>query len=142
MQITQITIATPEALAAVNALLPHLSAKAQPITIERLSQIVGSADTFLFLATDDNGTAGMFTLSLTQLPTGPRLWLDDLVLSLDRQGKGMGRQLTETAIAEARRINPAATLMLTSKPARTAANSLYSTLFQHKDTNVYQLPLS
>jgi GNAT superfamily N-acetyltransferase len=142
MQITQITAATPEALAAVNALLPHLSERAQPITIERLSQITGSAGTYLFLATDEHDIVGMFTLNLTLLPTGPRMWLDDLVLSPDHRGKGLGRQLTEVAIAEARRISPTATLMLTSKPARIAANSIYATLFQHKDTNVYQLPLS
>ena len=141
MHITQITAATPETLAAINALLPHLSERAKPITIDRLEQIVRSNSTYLFLATDDRNTAGMFTLNLTQLPTGPRLWLDDLVLSPDLRGKGLGRQLTEAAIAEARRISPTATLMLTSKPARIAANSIYVTLFQHKNTNVYQLPL-
>ncbi|MBO4729989.1 MAG: GNAT family N-acetyltransferase, partial [Bacteroidaceae bacterium] len=99
MQTTQITIATPEALAAVNALLPHLSERAQPITIDRLEQIVHSDNTYLFLATDEHDIVGMFTLNLTLLPTGPRMWLDDLVLSPDHRGKGLGRQLTEVAIA-------------------------------------------
>ena len=141
MQINQITAATPEALAAVNALLPHLSERAKPITLDRLEQIVSSDNTFLFLATDEFGIMGMFTLNLTQLPTGERLWLDDLVLSPEHRGKGLGQQLTEATIAEARRISSTATLMLTSKPARIAANTIYTTLFKHKETNVYQLPL-
>lgn len=140
MQITRITAATAEALAAVNALLPHLSERAQPVTPEGLERIVRSDNTYLFLATDTRGTAGMFTLSLIPLPTGPRLWLDDLVLSPDRQGRGLGRQLTEAAIAEARRISPTGTLMLTSRPSRTAANRIYASLFQGKETNVYTLP--
>ena len=57
----------------------------------------------------------------------------------DARGEGIGEQLTEAAIAEARR-RGARTIDLTSRPSREAANALYQKMgFELRETNVYRL---
>ena len=56
------------------------------------------------------------------------------------RGRSLGRRLVEFAIERAQEMG--GTLMLTSKPARVAANALYrSAGFEIKETNVYKMNL-
>lgn len=150
MQITELTNANGEALNAINTLLLHLSAHASSLTMEQLETIAHCESTHLYLATEGEEIIGMFTLCTTLHPTGITIWLEDLVLSPDYHGHGLGRQLAEAAAKEAHALlKPQASkrslrphLMLTSRPERKAANRIYSALFGRKQTNVYQLPLS
>lgn len=139
MQITEQTTATTEALAAVNRLLPELSATAQPLTIEQLSQIVSDRHTHLYIIREGDEAIGMFTLCATLHPCGLTVWLEDVVIAHSHQGQGLGRQLVEAAISEAHHLYPTAKLMLTSRLSRHAANHIYSQLMETKQTNVYQL---
>ena len=139
MHITQLTNATTVALAAINDLLPDLSTSAPSLTMERLQAIVSNAHCRLFLAEECGRTIGMFTLCATHHPCGDTVWLEDIVVAHSHQGRGIGRKLVEAAIEEARLAYPTATLMLTSRPSRTAANHIYSQLMDKKKTNVYQL---
>lgn len=143
MKITRITTSTPALAQAICQLLGDLSSKPRQFGTSELDRIIATPTTHLYLAFDSTTLKpiGMYTLALCQLPTGTRLWLEDVVVSRAHQGQGLGRQLVEHAISQARQHWPGATMMLTSRPSRQAANSLYRTLFNNKETNVYQLEL-
>lgn len=143
MKISRITTSTPDLAQAICELLADLSSRPLQFGKADLDTIVSTPSTYLYLATDDaTGRAlGMYTLAVCQLPTGTRVWLEDVVVSHTSQGQGLGRQLVEHSISQARMHWPGATMMLTSRPSRKAANSLYRTLFNNKETNVYQIEL-
>lgn len=92
-------------------------------------------------ADDTPQAVGMYTLAVTELPTGTRVWLEDVVVGHESQGTGLGKVLVNHAIEQARKLYPSAVMMLTSRPTRLAANHIYATLFQKKETNVYKLDL-
>ena len=130
---------TAALLAAVNRLLPQLSAKARPLDGAALAALLGREGTHLYIVADEQGILqGMATLCLCSSPTGTKAWLEDVVVDASCRGRGYGRALVETAIKEAARLRAAA-LCLTSRPARRAANALYVSMgFERRDTNVYQ----
>lgn len=139
MNINQILNANSQALYAVNLLLPQLTGEREPISIERLSSILKYHNTRLYVGYEFGQPAGMYALATTSVPSGDKVWLEDVVVLPRYRGKGFGRQLVEHAINEVKRLYPDAKMMLTSRPTRVEANYLYSTLFKKRDTNVYTL---
>ena len=135
IQITEITSATPDALAAVNRLLPQLSSHAKELTLTELQAIVTRSH--LFLLTAEDSIAGMLTLASYPCPTGQKWWIEDVVVDTACRGRRLGHRLMEHAIDYAK-AHGGGTLMLTSRPSRTEANTLYRNMgFQPKETNVY-----
>jgi len=141
--VDEITVVTPDVLEALRALLPELSSSAPPLTGEALEDIVNSPATVLFVARDaDDGTIlGSLTLVVFSAPTGPRAWIEDVVVATASRGRGVGAAL----VHEANRRAGAAgsrTVDLTSRPSREAANRLYLRLgFVRRETNVYRKTL-
>ncbi len=123
----------------VNRLLCQLVSNFHPITENELSEIINSDSSSLYLMSLNNEIVGMFTLGNYISPTGRKFWLEDVVVDNQYRGLSLGRMLVD----EAKRIVSASgksTLMLTSKPARIAANRLYiSSGFFRKETNVYKM---
>lgn len=123
----------------VNRLLCQLVSNFHPITENELSEIINSDSSSLYLMFLNNEIVGMFTLGNYISPTGRKFWLEDVVVDNQYRGLSLGRMLVD----EAKRIVSASgksTLMLTSKPARIAANRLYiSSGFLRKETNVYKM---
>lgn len=164
MKIIPVKTATPAVANAIEILLGDLSSRGLSFGTDQLQEIINAPFTTLFLAIEPNDTptgenfsapgtnaqtdmsagaeiVGMFTLAACKLPTGTKVWLEDVVVAHSHQGKGLGRTLVEHAVAEARRLYPGATLMLTSRPSRLAANHIYAQTMQPKETNVYTLAL-
>lgn len=123
----------------VNRLLCQLVSNFHPITENELSEIINSDSSSLYLMFLNNEIVGMFTLGNYISPTGRKFWLEDVVVDNQYRGLSLGRMLVD----EAKKIVSASgksTLMLTSKPARIAANRLYiSSGFLRKETNVYKM---
>lgn len=95
---------------------------------------------FIQIKNQNEEIVGMATLSLCPLPTGTKAWIEDVVIDAPFRGKGLGRQLLEHLIAEARL--KAVSINLTSHPKRQAANHLYQSLgFEQRETNVYKMSL-
>jgi ribosomal protein S18 acetylase RimI-like enzyme len=136
------TEVTPELVAAFERLIPQLSSSNPPPSDERLTEIVESPATDLFVAVDDSGTIlGSLTLAMFPIPTGRRAWIEDVVVDEAARGRGVGEALNRAALAHAR-IAGAVTVDLTSRPSREAANRLYQKLgFQARETNVYRYTL-
>jgi ribosomal protein S18 acetylase RimI-like enzyme len=67
-----------------------------------------------------------------------RAWIEDVVVDAAARGQGLGEALVGDAVRRASR-EGARTLDLTSRPSRTAANSLYEKVgFVRRDSSVYR----
>lgn len=144
MQLNQATIthekvATPELIEALNQLLPQLSSSAKPLTECRLQELFSCPTTLLYTLRDEEGKiCAMTTLSIQELVTGTKAWVEDVVVDESARGRGYARQLLQHLAAEAQRIG-AKSLNLTSRPSRVAANKLYqSEGYEIRETNVYR----
>lgn len=120
----------------LESLMGQLSSNSH-LTPEILSQVI--RDAFLFVAKDDKAIVGCATLCPFVSPTGRKASIEDVVVSTEYRGQGIGRKLVEAAIEKAKEFSPV-TIQLTSRPSRVAANRLYQSMgFTQKDTNFYYL---
>src|SRR6187401_3126275 len=116
-----------ELLEAMAALVPQLSPRAAIPSASQLQTLLDSDSTTLLLARDlanGNRIVGMLTLAVFQIPTGARAWIEDVVVDKDSRGRGIGKQLTRSALELALN-KDVRTVDLTSRPARKDANALY-----------------
>jgi ribosomal protein S18 acetylase RimI-like enzyme len=137
-EVVECTEVTPDVVAAFERLIPQLSSSNPPPTREHLERIVESPATVLLVARHDGTIVGSLTLVLFRIPTATRAWIEDVVVDESARGKGVGEALNREAIARAIAAG-AATVDLTSRPSREAANRLYARIgFERRDTNVYR----
>ena len=141
IKIERITSADSSTAEAISLLLKQLSSQEFIFTERELAALVTDPSSSLFLLYTEDKIAGMLTLGTYLSPTGRKAWIEDVVVDSAYRGKGYGKMLVVHAIEYARTLLPC-TLMLTSNPARTAANELYrASGFEPKITNVYRMPL-
>lgn len=138
--IETVDVLTDEIVAAVEVLVPQLSSGPLPSRAD-LETIIRSDATTLFIARDrvSGGViTGMLTLVMFRIPTGLRAWIEDVVVDRRVHRRGVGRALSEAALARAKAAG-ARTIDLTSRPGRVPANNLYQGLgFELRGTNVYR----
>jgi ribosomal protein S18 acetylase RimI-like enzyme len=139
MEIKRIRRFSRRTFEAVAGLLPQLSPDAALLTREYFKDILKSDGTHLFLAElDDKQIAGMLTIGAYSTPTGIKVWIEDVVVNEPYRGKGIGKELMLFAISYSKSLR-AKDVRLTSRPARIAANELYSKLgFRRYETNFYK----
>jgi ribosomal protein S18 acetylase RimI-like enzyme len=137
--VEEVTTVTPDVVEALGALVPELSSSAPVVTAAAVSEIVRSPTTILLVARDDRGQiVGSLTLVVFTAPTGPRAWIEDVVVRSRVRGRGVGAALVQAALARAAAAG-SRTVDLTSRPSREAANRLYVRLgFVQRETNVYR----
>lgn len=133
---------TPQLLQSINGLLAQLSAHAQPLTMSQLEALSAerNVNTEVYLLFDNQERLlGTATLSFSNLLTGMKAWIEDVVVDESARGKGYARILLTHLLAQARQ-RGADSVNLTSRPSRQAANRLYRSMgFQQRETNVYKL---
>lgn len=122
------------------ALMNELSPRAR-MDAGQLRRVAQSSSSHLFAMMNTEGhVIGTASLCVCDSPTGRKVHVEDVVVSLSYRGQGFGRSLMEHLIGYARRELTPSDLYLTSKPSRVAANGLYRALgFQQKETNVYKM---
>ena len=142
MKVEIATTLTPAIVEAVEKLVPQLSRSNPPPTEAELGDVVASPATDLFIALADDGTiVGMSTLACFRIPTAMRAWIEDVVVDESARGTGVGKVLTQAMLDRAQD-RGCATVDLTSRPSREAANQLYRTMgFEPRETNVYRFYL-
>ena len=143
IHVTEIVDITEDVVAAFSRLIPQLSTTSPPPDADHLTAIAANPNTALFAARDsDTGRlVGTLTLAFFRIPTGLQARIEDVVVDKGARGTGVGRKLTDAAIHRARGAG-AKSIGLTSRPAREAANRLYTSMgFEHRETNVYRLKL-
>lgn len=128
-----------ELTAALKGLVPQLSRSNPPPSLEAVRAILGHQAITQFVARDDDGAiVGVSTLAVFPIPTAVRAWVEDVVVDQACSGRGIGAQLTEAMVARARQLG-CATVDLTSRPDREAANHLYARQgFVRRETNVWR----
>ena len=137
MNVERITTADDALVAALVRLVPQLSPRRRPPSLEELGELIAAPGTSLFVAREADDLLGMLTLVVYRVPTGLRGWIHDVVVDGDARGRGVGEALTRAALDEASEAG-VETVHLTSRPQREAANRLYRRLgFEELETNVY-----
>ena len=143
INISELTETSSSVLKSINELLPQLSSSAQVISMDRLSELVESDNTLIFIGTDESGQIlGILSLIVMKIPTGNKAWIEDVVVDQSARGKGMGKALMNHALEKAKEL-AVKSVDLTSRPSREKANMLYQSLwYQIRETNVYRHMIS
>ena len=143
INISELTETSSSVLQSINALMPQLSSSAKVISMDRLSELVESDNTIIFIGTDESGQIlGMLSLIVMKIPTGNKAWIEDVVVDQSARGKGMGKALMNHALEKAKEL-AVKSVDLTSRPSREKANMLYQSLgYQIRETNVYRHKIS
>ncbi len=137
MQIFQPAEITEEIVDAFKSLIPQLSPYAKIPTRKELEEILANEDTALFIA-KDKAIVGSLTLVFYRIPTGGKVWIEDVVVDTNARGRGLGKKLMQFAMDYATK-QGYTKIDLTSAPEREAANQLYQKLgFKRRETNVYR----
>ena len=97
--VEEVTEATPEVVAALRALVPELSSSAPELSDEAVAEIVSSPATVLLVARTGTTILGSLTLVVFTAPTGPRAWIEDVVVAGGARGRGIGAALVHEALA-------------------------------------------
>ena len=143
IHITEIVDITDEVVQAFARLIPQLSSSSPPPGVDELTEMAANPNTVIYGARDSETGAfvGTLTLAFFRIPTGLQARIEDVVVDESARGKGVGRSLTNAAIDRATAAGAKA-VGLTSRPARAAANALYTSMgFEQRETNVYRLKL-
>lgn len=129
----------PAYVGIINELLSQLTSSPVPFTDTDLQTMIVSGSSHLFLISYEDEIAGMLTVGFYKTPTGQKHWIEDVVVDQRFRGKALGYKLVEHAIRYVESLGNSI-LMLTSSPARVAANQLYRSVgFEPKETNVYKM---
>ena len=139
--VEQLTRVSEDALTQINTLVHQLSPRLPACSMELLSKIITNPNHELWVVKDADRIVGMATLAIVMLPEGERAQIEDVVVDEKYRGRGLGEKISSTLIEQARARN-IATITLSSRADRIAANKLYQKLgFEQKTTNVYVLKL-
>ena len=142
----RVELATPadvdELTEAFERLVPQLSKSNPPPSRDAVAEMLASPVTSQFVARDDDGRIfGVATLVVFRIPTAMRAWIEDVITDEAARGQGVGEALTRAMLARAEELG-CATVDLTSRPSREAANRLYQRVgFEQRETNVYRFEL-
>jgi ribosomal protein S18 acetylase RimI-like enzyme len=116
----------------VQALLKLLAADA----------VVSSEDAPTYVAESHGRLVGMVTLCVFRTLTGPKAYLDHLVVAPERRRRGIGKALVQHAIKQAAAAG-ASRIDLTANDEKAAGRALYRSLgFQRRDTGSFRLRLA
>jgi ribosomal protein S18 acetylase RimI-like enzyme len=141
VKIREVTEVTDDVVQAFDRLIPQLSSSNPPPTREFLASIADSEASYLLVAEEGDRILGSLTLVVFPIPTAIRAWIEDVVVDEAARGMGVGAALNNEALKRAAELG-AATVDLTSRPSREAANRLYQRLgFEPRETNVYRYKL-
>lgn len=143
MKIKRISRFSKRVFDAVLKLVPQLAPDAELPTEQYFKSLLKSGNIHFFVAELENKQiVGMLTIGTCDIPTGTKVWIEDVVVDASQRGKGFGEELILFAIEYSKTFG-ARTVSLTSRPSRVAANKLYQKMgFRQYETNVYKYQLA
>lgn len=127
-----------ETAAALGNLLPQVSGRAAPLTLDRVTTVLSSPGTSIVVAWLDGRIAGMALLCVCETLAGRFGLVEEVAVDEAARGRHVGIELMVTVLEHAELVG-LDFVELTSRPSREAANGLYLSLgFEPRDTNVYR----
>lgn len=139
--LTKETEFTEEILRGINELMEVLSPGIKKVDSMRFEELIKNPLFELYLLELEGRIAGMASLHYMETLAKKSVWVEDVVVHPDHQGKGLGKKIMKHVVDEAKK-KGVKHIDLTSNPKRTAANKLYQKLnFEPRDTNVYRLKI-
>ena len=102
MRIEAATEATQELLDALTSLLPQLNPNLKPLTMERLSTVIGDPATTLLVVSDDGRIVGAAAVLVYATPAFVKARIEDVVVDELSRGKGVGEALVRRCLEVAR----------------------------------------
>ena len=99
MRIYETKVITDDILKAFRKLMKQLSPNniTLPNKID-LEDIVNSNNTIIFIAEENDTVLGTLTLVFNKIPTGNKVWIEDVVVDKVARGRKIGERLTQHAI--------------------------------------------
>jgi ribosomal protein S18 acetylase RimI-like enzyme len=139
MPIERVDEVTPGHVAAINRLLPQLSADARQLSLAQLQEVVSAPGNTLLVARDAAGdVVGMLTLVVYPTPNKLLSLIEDVVVDKPARGNGIGEALVAEALRLAADLGASQTDLL-SHDRRAAAVRLYQRAgFERFETNVFR----
>ena len=139
MKIKKINRFSTRVFEAVLRLLPQLSSEADFPSKQYFKGILTSDNIHFFIAELDNKQiVGILTIGTYNIPSGTKVWIEDVVVDETERSKGIGKELMLFAISYSKSLG-AKSVTLTSRPSRVPANQLYLKMgFIKYETNVYR----
>lgn len=132
---------TEEILRGINELMEVLSPGIKKVDPMRFEELIKNPLFELYLLELEGRIAGMASLHYMETLAKKSVWVEDVVVHPNHQGKGLGKKIMKHIVGEAKK-KGAKHIDLTSSPKRVAANRLYQRLnFEPRDTNVYRLKI-
>jgi ribosomal protein S18 acetylase RimI-like enzyme len=130
--------ADEETAAALAVLLPQVSSRAAPLTLERVEAVVSSPATSIVVASLDERIVGMALLCVCQTLAGRFGLVEEVAVDEAARGHHVGIGVM-VSVLERAQVLGLDYVELTSRPSREAANGLYLSLgFELRETNVYR----
>lgn len=130
--------ADEEIAAALAVLLPQVSSRAAPLTLERVGTVLSSPATSIVVASLDGRVVGMALLCVCETLAGRFGLVEEVAVDEAARGHHVGIELMVTVLEQAELLG-LDFVELTSRPSREAANGLYLSLgFEARETNVYR----
>ncbi|HEX2697059.1 MAG TPA: GNAT family N-acetyltransferase [Anaerolineales bacterium] len=143
MHIQQAAYADQELWDAFQRLVPQLTSKNPPPSLDNLTALVRSESSTLFVArAEDDSIIGAACLTVYRVLTGIRAIIEDVIVDESARRQGVGEALVRRCLDLARE-KGAAGVSLTSNPKREAANHMYVRMgFSKRETNAYYFKFS
>lgn len=139
MNIERLSKVSAKNIEDINELITQLSPNLEMLKVEELNICLRQNYFWLFVAKEKEKIIAMTTLICTNLISGKKGLIEDVVVDQHYRGKGIGYNMLSNVIDIAKK-EKIKKLQLTSKPQRIAANEMYKKLgFVKRDTNFYQL---
>lgn len=139
--VSELKEVSQQSLEELTALVRDLHADERIVQKEELETMVEAENIRLVVVKDEDKIIGVATLYIQQKLGGKNGIVEDVVVSGDYRGQGLGEKLMREVIEIARR-EKLKSISLTSRPQRVAAHKLYQKVgFQIKETTVFKLPL-
>lgn len=138
IQVEVLTTASPEDVAALARLLPQVSARAAPLTAERVAAVLEGGATRVIVARCDERVVGMALLLLRTTFSGASGYVDEVAVDTLFRGRGIGKRLITYVLRVASDLG-LRFVDLTSRDSRVEANGLYQSVgFVKRETNCYR----
>ena len=130
-----------KALEDLNLLLLQLSSRGYQMKDRQLKSAMKNKNNYLVALYDGKSIVGTATLVVVNQITGPKGYLEDVVVDEKYRDKKLGKKLVLYMIDLAKKLS-LDSLELKSEPHRIVANILYKKLgFEIKEANVYKMKL-